>query len=144
MVERSAVEAVEAAPAVITPGAIRAGDGHYVFDMSRANAIDAPTTPPRGARVEGERVLVGLMHMPRGTGGTPHTHPNEQWIHVIKGTLVGEVDGVAIRAPAGSVIFVPAGVVHCAYAAPDEDAVFFTAKGRSHGIGGTPAKPANG
>jgi quercetin dioxygenase-like cupin family protein len=142
MVERSTAQA---APAVMTPGAIRAGDGRYVFDMSRANAIDANPdyTTARGAVIEGDRMLVGLMHMPRGTGGAPHTHPNEQWIHVIKGTLVGEVDGVAIRAPAGSLIYVPAGVVHCAYATPDEDVVFFTAKDRSHGIGGTPVKPAN-
>ena len=142
MVERSAAQA---AHAVMTPGAIRAGDGRYVFDMSRANRIDASPdyTTANGAVIEGERMLVGLMHMPRGTGGAPHTHPNEQWIYVVKGTLVGEVDGVAIRAPAGSVIYVPAGVVHCAYATPDEDVAFFTAKDRSHGIGGTPVKPAD-
>jgi quercetin dioxygenase-like cupin family protein len=40
-------------------------------------------------------MLVGLMHMPSGTGGAPHTHPNEQWTHVIKGTLVGEFDAPA-------------------------------------------------
>jgi hypothetical protein len=67
MVERSAVQA---ASVVITPGTIRAGDRRYVFDMSTANRIDAnpDCTTARGAMIEGERMLVGLMHMPRGMG----------------------------------------------------------------------------
>jgi quercetin dioxygenase-like cupin family protein len=67
----------------MTPGAIRAGDGPYVFDMSRANRVDAnPGYTTAGESViGGEGILVGLMHMPRGTGGAPHTHPNEQWIY---------------------------------------------------------------
>jgi quercetin dioxygenase-like cupin family protein len=130
----------------MTPGATRAGDGRYVFDMARTNHIYANReyTTASGAVVEGERMLMGLMQLPRGTGGAPHTHANEQWIYVIQGTLVGEVDGVPIRAPAGSLIYVPANVVHSSYATEDEDVIFFTAKDRSHGIGGTPVKPIAG
>src|SRR5262245_43577298 len=143
MVERAAAQAGHV---VMTPGANRAGDGRYVFDMSKANRVYANPdyTTANGAVIEGERMLVGLMHMPRGTRGAPHTHPNEQWIYVIKGTLVGEVDGVAVAAPAGSLIYVPAGVVHSANATPDEDVIFFTAKDRSHGIGGSPVKLTDG
>lgn len=128
--------------ATMTPGATRAGNGRYVFDMANANHVYANPdyTSANGAVIEGERMLMGLMHMPRGTSGTAHTHPNEQWIYVIKGTLVGEVDGVAIRAPAGSLIYIPAGLAHSARATSDDDVVFFTAKDRSHGIGGTPVQ----
>jgi quercetin dioxygenase-like cupin family protein len=88
--------------------------------------------------VEGERIQVGLMRMPRGTGGRPHSHPNEQWVYVLQGTLDSEVDGVKLRVPAGSLMYIPAGVVHSALATPDEDVVFLTAKDMSHGIVGIP------
>jgi quercetin dioxygenase-like cupin family protein len=78
------------------------------------------------------------MRMPRGTGGRPHSHPNEQWIYVVEGTLECEVDGVRSRATAGSVIYVPANVVHSALATPDQDVIFFTAKDMTHGIVGRP------
>ena len=46
-----------------------------------------------GTAVEGERMIVGLMRMAAGTGSDPHSHPNEQWIYVLEGTLEMEVGG---------------------------------------------------
>jgi quercetin dioxygenase-like cupin family protein len=127
-----------------TPGATRAGNGRYVFEMAKANHVFANPeyTTANGAVIEGERMLMGLMRLPRGTGGAPHHHPNEQWIYVIQGTMEGKVDGVPFRAPAGSLIYIPANVVHESYATAEEDVVFFTAKDRAAGIGGTPVPPA--
>jgi quercetin dioxygenase-like cupin family protein len=123
-----------------TEGAIRGGEGRYVFDMARLSALDAGPgySTAHGPVVEGERIQIGLMHMPRGTGGRPHSHPNEQWVYVIKGTLESEVAGVKSRVPAGSLLYIPANVVHSALATPDADVVFLTAKDMSHGIVGTP------
>ncbi len=81
---------------------------------------------------------MGLMRMPRGTGGRPHSHPNEQWVYVIQGTLECEVDGVKSRVPPGTLMYIPANVVHSALATPDEDVTFLTAKDMTHGIVGTP------
>ena len=122
-----------------TEGAIKAGAGHYTFDLARLQAIDAGVgySTAHGPVVEGERIQVGLIRMPRGTGARPHSHPNEQWIYVLQGTLEGEVDGVKTRATAGSLIYVPANAVHATVATPDEDVLFFTAKDMSHGIVGT-------
>lgn len=78
------------------------------------------------------------MRMPRGTGGRPHSHPNEQWIYVMQGTLECEVDGVKSRVPSGSLVYVPTDVVHSALATAEEDVTFLTAKDMSHGIVGTP------
>ncbi|OGL18037.1 MAG: cupin [Candidatus Rokubacteria bacterium RIFCSPLOWO2_12_FULL_71_22] len=127
-------------PKTKTEGAIRAGDGRYTFDLARLTAIDAGPgySTAHGPVIEGERIQIGLMRMPRGTGGRPHSHPNEQWIYVIQGTLESEVGGVRTRVGAGSLIYIPAGVVHSALATPDEDVVFLTAKDMSHGIAGTP------
>ena len=125
-----------------TEGAIKAGDGRYIFDLASLATIDAGPgySTAHGPVVEGERMQVGLMRMPKGTGGRPHSHPNEQWIYVLQGTLDSEVDGVKSRAPAGSVVYIPADVVHSAIATPDQDVIFFTVKDMSHGIAGTPVR----
>jgi quercetin dioxygenase-like cupin family protein len=123
-----------------TVGAIKAGGGRYTFDLARLSTIDAGPgySTAHGPVVEGDRIQIGLMRMPRGTGGRPHSHPNEQWVYVIQGTLESEVAGVKSRVPPGSLIYIPADTVHSALAAPDEDVIFLTAKDMSHGIVGTP------
>ena len=127
-------------PKTKTEGAIKAGRGRYTFDLARLSTIDAGPgySTAHGPVVEGERIQIGLMRMPRGTGGRPHSHPNEQWIYVLQGTLESEVDGVKSRVAAGSLIYIPADTVHSALATPDEDVIFLTAKDMSHGIVGTP------
>ena len=127
-------------PKTRTEVAIKAGRGRYTFDLARLSAIDAGPgySTAHGPVVEGERIQVGLMRMPKGTGGRPHSHPNEQWIYVLQGTLESEVDGVKSRVAAGSLIYIPADIVHSALATPDEDVLFLTAKDMSHGIVGTP------
>jgi quercetin dioxygenase-like cupin family protein len=122
-----------------TAGAIRAGNGRYTFDLARLNTIDAGPgySTSHGPVVEGDRIQVGLMRMPKGTGSRPHSHPNEQWIYVMQGTLESEVAGVKSRAGSGSLIYIPANAVHSAMATPDADVIFLTAKDMTHGIAGT-------
>jgi quercetin dioxygenase-like cupin family protein len=122
-----------------TAGAIKAGHGHYTFDLARLQTIDAGPgySTAHGPVVEGERIQIGLIRMPRGTGARPHSHPNEQWVYVLQGTLESEVEGVKSRVPAGSLIYIPANAVHSALATPEADVIFLTAKDMSHGIVGT-------
>ena len=122
-----------------TPGAIKAGNGRYTFDLSHLSAIDAGPgySTAHGPVIEGERIQVGMIRMPRGTGARPHSHPNEQWIYVMQGTLETEVEGVTSRATRGSLVYIPANAVHSSLATPEEDVIFFTAKDMSHGIIGT-------
>src|SRR5499426_4215878 len=96
----------EMTQATKSEGAIRAGDGAYTFDLAKLAAIDAGPgySTAHGPVVEGERIQVGLIRMPRGTGARPHTHPNEQWVYVMEGTLESEVEDVKSRVPAGSLI----------------------------------------
>ncbi len=129
----------EQGSATKTAGAIKAGNGQYAFDLARLQAIDAGTgySTARGPVVEGERIQIGLIRMPRGTGARPHSHPNEQWIYVMQGTLEAEVAGVKSTAARGSLIYVPANAVHTVLATTDEDVLFLTAKDLTHGIIGT-------
>jgi hypothetical protein len=58
-----------------TEGAIKAGNGRYIFDLAKLNAIEAGPgySTAHGPVVEGERIQIGLMRVPKGTGGRPHS-----------------------------------------------------------------------
>jgi quercetin dioxygenase-like cupin family protein len=124
-----------------TPGATRAGPGDYVFDLGTVKSImGGPAySTAHGPCVEGERMIVGLMRMPKGTGAEPHSHPNEQWIYVLEGTFRGTVEGQTVEAKPGSVLYIPADTIHSGGATEDADVVFFTVKDASHSLHGIKA-----
>ena len=121
-----------------TPGAKRAEPGEHFFELAKLNHImgGPEYSSANGTCVEGERMMVALMQMPAGTGAEPHSHPNEQWIYVVEGTLDAEVDGEKSRVEAGSVIYIPSNVVHGTKVVGDKDVTFFTVKDTSHGLHG--------
>jgi quercetin dioxygenase-like cupin family protein len=125
-----------------TPGAKRAGPGEYVFNLANVNHIlgGPDYSTANGSCVEGDRMIVGLMRMPAGTGAAPHSHPNEQWIYILEGTFYATIAGEAIEAKPGSVIYVPAAATHSGKAGTDHDVVFFTVKDASHSLHGVKAK----
>ncbi len=115
----------------------KAGDGSYIFNMDELVGMDAGPgySSAHGPVVEGDRMQVGLIHFPRGTGARPHTHPNEQWIYILKGKVSASVDNQPESiVSAGSLIYLPADTVHSVVALPEEDVIFFTCKDTSHGI----------
>jgi len=124
-----------------TPGAKRASPGEHVFDLAKVNHIlgGPDYSTANGACVEGDRMIVGLMRMPAGTGAEPHSHPNEQWIYILEGTFTGDVGGKPFEAKAGSVLYIPANMIHSGKATKDRDVVFFTVKDASHGLQGIKA-----
>ena len=119
-----------------TEGAIKGGNGKYKFDLARVRKVAAGTgySTAHGGVVEGERMLVGYIHKPRGTGSRMHTHKNEQFNLVVKGTLKGSVNGKRVVAPAGTLIYIPANAPHTLVSTPDEDVIFVAIKDRSQGI----------
>jgi quercetin dioxygenase-like cupin family protein len=121
-----------------TPGAKRAGPGEYVFDLGSVQKImGGPAySTAHGPCVEGDRMIVGLMRMKAGTGAEPHSHPNEQWIYILEGVFHATVGGKAIEAKPGTVVYVPADVVHSGKAGADRDVVFFTVKDAAHSLHG--------
>jgi quercetin dioxygenase-like cupin family protein len=127
-----------------TPGAKRAGPGEYYFDMTKVNSImGGPAySSVFGGCVEGERMIAALMRMPAGTGSEPHSHPNEQWVYVLEGTMDSIVNGQQHLAGPGSAIYIPANTIHHAKATIERDVVFFTVKDASYGLHGVKAKSA--
>lgn len=121
-----------------TEGAKRAAPGEYYFDFGSIGEImgGPEYSTAFGGCIEGERMIVALMRMPAGTGSEFHSHPNEQWIYVLEGTIDSVVDGEQQLVKPGKVIYIPANSVHKGRATPEGDAVFFTAKDASYGLHG--------
>lgn len=120
----------------LNPGAVKGGDGRYIFhlaDMAGIRAGEAVSTGT-GPVVEGERIQTGLIHKAAGTGSHPHTHPNEQWNYIVKGRLRVNVDGHEEICGPGTLLYFPANVVHFTVALPEEDVQFFVVKDMSHSI----------
>lgn len=90
----------------------------------------------RGPVLTGSHVHVAWVVKPRGTGSKLHTHPNEQFNYVVRGTLIVDIDGQVLRVPAGAVVHFPAGMVHSAVSSLEEDVLFIAAKDTRHGIVG--------
>lgn len=128
--------------ATLTPGATRASNGQYLFDLGVVPKIlgGPDYSTAHGACVEGDRMIVGLMRMAAGTGAEPHSHPNEQWIYVLEGTFRATIDGKQIDAKPGSVVYIPANKIHSGRATPESDVVFFTCKDASHSLHGIKVK----
>jgi quercetin dioxygenase-like cupin family protein len=121
-----------------TPGAHRAEPGEYFFEIARLKAIAGGPdySSVFGGVVEGERMIAGMMRMPADTGAAPHSHPNEQWILVLEGTLDMTVGDQRRLVGPREVVYVPSNVVHSSKTAPGEDVVFFTIKDNSWGLHG--------
>ena len=120
-----------------TVGAIRAGNGKYHFRMDKLKKVPAGTgySTSHGGVIEGERILVGYIHKPRGTGSRMHTHKNEQLNYVLQGTLLGSVNGKRVVAPAGTLIYIPANAPHnLVSSTKDKDVIFLAIKDLSQGI----------
>jgi quercetin dioxygenase-like cupin family protein len=131
----------------LTPGAVKAGEGRYIFALAEMAGIAAGTgySTAEGPVVEGERMQCALVTKKRGTGSNPHFHPNEQWNYIVKGKLRVKVgDGPETICGPGTLLYFPANVVHYTIATEEEDVVFFAVKDMTHGIIGTPVDPQKG
>ncbi|MDP2240420.1 MAG: cupin domain-containing protein [Burkholderiales bacterium] len=125
-----------------TEGAIKGGDGKYIFPMTQMEKIEAGVgySTAIGPVIEGERMQCGLITKPRGTGSRPHLHPNEQWNYIVKGTLRVKVgDQPEQLCGPGTLLYFPANIVHYTISTPEEDVVFFAVKDMTHGIIGKAA-----
>lgn len=116
-------------------GLIKAGNGEFIFNLNtlpRRESNQGYTSPV----VEGERIQVGLITKTKGDRARkPHTHPNEQWNYIVKGTLRVKIgDQPEQLCGPGTLLYFPANVVHSTAATADEDVVFFAVKDRSNGM----------
>lgn len=62
----------------------------------------------------GREVIQVRVDFDPGYVSPRHTHPGEEIIYVIEGSLEYEIGGKTVRVKAGDVLFVPAGTIHAA------------------------------
>jgi quercetin dioxygenase-like cupin family protein len=83
----------------------------------------------------GREVVQVRVALAPGVSFPKHTHPGDEIVYVLEGTLEYQVDGKApVTLRAGEVLFVPAGAIHTAKNAGDvegaELATYIVEKGR--------------
>jgi len=112
--------------------------GQYFFDWKNMEThnVGGDYSTARGPVIKGEQIQISLVTKPRGTGANLHTHPNEQFNYVIKGTLRCTVGGQEKMVGAGEVIYIPPEVEHATIATQDEDVIFLAIKDTRHGMVG--------
>lgn len=107
----------------------------YALDKMELETVNAKQSTSKGAAITGETMHVGLVHKARGTGSVAHSHANEQFNFVLQGTLQAEIEGKTYLVPKGSVIHIPANVVHSIIATAEEDVIFYVSKDTRHTLG---------
>jgi quercetin dioxygenase-like cupin family protein len=83
------------------------------------NAAEAQQTGQRRTDLQrhdlsipGREVIQVRVDLDPGYTAPAHTHPGEEIIYVLEGTLEYRIDGKPMVVKPGDVLFVPAGVVH--------------------------------
>ena len=78
------------------------------------NSLPKETVRPGVERAgfRGEDVLMVMNWLDPGMEVNPHSHPCEQLVYVVQGTMRFVVDGEELRASAGSLIRIPPDVEH--------------------------------
>jgi quercetin dioxygenase-like cupin family protein len=91
-----------------------------------------------GAVLSGERIICTLGTQSAGTGAKAHTHPNEQFNYILRGTMMNDIEGDRVFASRGMILHTPGMAVHTGLACPDDDLVFLAIKDTRSGIVGPP------
>jgi quercetin dioxygenase-like cupin family protein len=108
------------------------------------SALQAQTAQPPGVtRTELQRHDLGMsgreaiqvrVALAPGVAFPDHSHPGEEIIYVLEGSLEYRVDGRPVTLGPGGVLFIPAGIVHSARNVgsthADELATYIVEKGR--------------
>ena len=95
-----------------------------VLAIGSAFALHVTSAPQAGTKrtdlqrhdlsAPGREVIQVRVDFDPGYVAPMHTHPGEEIIYVIEGTLEYEIGGKKSRVKAGDVLFVPAGTAHTA------------------------------
>jgi quercetin dioxygenase-like cupin family protein len=93
---------------------ILAGTTAFAADPPRPSGTTRTDLQRHDLSIAGREVLQARVDFAPGATFPRHTHPGEEIIYVLEGTLEYEVAGKPVTLKAGDVLFVPNGVVHAA------------------------------
>jgi quercetin dioxygenase-like cupin family protein len=96
------------------------------------------TSTGQGSTFVGERITCSLVTKKTGTGSKPHFHPDETFNYVLSGALKVDMDGQSFIVPTGSLLHIPANMVHNVVASDDGDATYLVWRDRVGELQGKP------
>lgn len=100
----------------------------YSFDKQNQEVVSPHYSTAHGGTVTAKTIEVGRYNYPGGTGASPHSHPEEQIIHVISGTIRWRIgDDEQVLEP-GGVIHIPSNIEHESNAVTDVQFISFKNK----------------
>lgn len=93
---------------------IGSGLGLHVA-LSQQAGIKRTDLQRQDLSVPGREVVQVRVELAPGVSFPKHTHPGEEIIYVLEGSLEYQVEGKApVTIKAGDVLFIPAGIIHAA------------------------------
>ncbi len=86
-------------------------------------------TAASAAWEHGQNLSIGYLRMEGGTFSAPHSHQDEQFVYVLRGSVRVAIDGEVIDAPAGALVHFPPGALHEIEAVGSDAAEFLLSRG---------------
>jgi quercetin dioxygenase-like cupin family protein len=97
---------------ILTAAVLIAASGLAQAQLAGTRRIDLQR---HDLSAEGREVIQARVEIDPGVTSPRHTHPGEEIIYVLEGTLEYQVEGKPpVTLKAGDVLFIPAGTVHAA------------------------------
>jgi mannose-6-phosphate isomerase-like protein (cupin superfamily) len=118
-----------------------------VYDFSRLDRLPEGTTSlevTAGAVLTGRSIVCTLVRQPARTGAEAESHAHEQFNYIVQGTMVSDIEGGRVFASRDSILHMPVGAVHTAFAGADVDLVYFAIRDRRQGEASTAPSTAPG
>lgn len=84
----------------------------YKWEDLESELITPKYSTANGPTIHGEKVEIGRFSFPAGTEAKPHSHPNEQFLVVLKGRGKWTVGGEEKILGPGEVVYAPPNVEH--------------------------------
>src|SRR3954462_13256214 len=101
--------------ALILPSTVRAGISLSAAGSAKSPLVGRIDLQRHDLGIPGREAIPARVEVDPGARAPRHSHPGEEIIYVLKGTLEYRLDGKPpATLKAGDVLFVPAGVIHAA------------------------------
>jgi quercetin dioxygenase-like cupin family protein len=100
---------------ILAIAALIVGSGAALYVAQAQPGLKRTDLQRHDLSVPGREVIQARVELEPGHASLRHTHPGEEIIYVLEGSLEYEVEGKPpVTLKAGDVLFIPAGTIHAA------------------------------
>ena len=95
----------------------------YQLDRMREEFVTPKHSTAFGRLVTGQHIEVGVLRYRAGEGATTHSHPHEQIIIVLSGTMRFTIEDESTETGPGSAVHIPPNIPHSVEVLTDAECV---------------------